>query len=387
MSAARRILLGLSCLWATPALAQTQDQNTPAQSLSEVHPFVTEIHTGLHDPLGQLGLALVYDPGGRLVAGFGLGLDSTSGKSVLAASLFGRMRLLRQGIFSLDAGGILSRGSYQTSRTYSPPSRELDDELTWTWNPDYRLTGTVAAELAGRRWSLRLEGGVAYHINDPTCTYANFRGDCNSQNVPEAYHFSREPGRISPSVSLTLGYRLGVGDKPAITQVTPRPEFRSPSTAQSLSTWSTAIPVLLGLTLLKADDQSGFSTISAVSLLGLGISFGPSIGYGYADEYLRGVGMGMLRATLFGLGSYALVAATSKSNCEEDCAMVHGYYSLIGYSLIGVSAISAAYDIIAVPKAAERTNARHRHSQFSVLPVPIAGPNSVGPGLALAGRF
>jgi hypothetical protein len=393
MSSASRVILGLCWLWATPALAQAQAQPEPAQSTSQDHPFVTEVHTGLNDPLGRFGLALVYDRGGRFSAGLGLGLSSTKGDTDVAASLFGRLRLLRLGIFNLDTGTILSRGSFESSHTYSPPAAHEDDHLTWTWRPDYRLTGTLAAELAGRRWSLRLEGGLAYHLNRPTCHYSGagtwFEGDCQSEYIPEPYHFSREPGRISPSVSLTLGYRLGVQNESAVAQTNPNPEYRSPGRAQALSTWSTVIPVLLGMTVLelKSNSPSRVTAIGAVSVLGLGVSFGPSIGYGYAGEPFRGWGMGILRAALFGLGSASLLAATSKSNCEEDCSMVHGYYTIIGYSLMGLSAVSAAYDIFAVPKAAERANARHGLTNLSLLPMPIAGSKSVGPGIVLGGQF
>jgi hypothetical protein len=396
MSAATRsaaaALLGIYCFWTSPALAQMQAQAPSAPSTSEAHPFVAEIHTGLNDPLGQLGLALVYDRGGRFSGGLGLGLGSVGDHVPVTASLFGRARLLRLGIFSLDTGAILSRGNYRASRTYSPPAAADEDHMVWEWSPDYRLTGTLAAGLVGRRWSLRVEGGLAYHLNRPTCGYSGFatwfQGDCDSQYIPDAYHFSREPGRISASLSLTLGYRMGVDDDPVATQASTNPDYRSPGKAQRLAAWSTAVPVLLGLTMLKLglNNQSDALTIGAFPVMGLGISFGPSIGYAYAGENFRGWGMGIVRALVFGAGALMLRGSTSRVECE-NCGVVQFWSQVFGYSLMGLAALSTVYDLFTVHKAARRTNAACGLTNVSLLPAPIAGSKSVGPGLALAGQF
>lgn len=397
MAAATRGLaaafLGLACLWAAPAPAQTQDQPTSTQPVSQQHPFVAELRTGLNDPLGMFGLALVYDRGGRFSGGLGLGLDRFNAEWGTAAGLFGRVRWLRVGNLAFDAGGILSRGRYQASRTYSAPFRAWPDRLTWKWDPDYRLTGTVGAAWLGRRWSLRVESGLTYHLGKPTCDYegsgTEFHGSCNSSYIPEEYHFSSVPGRISLSVSLTLGYRMGIEDAIAVAKSPSPAKYRSPRTAQQLSGWSTGAPFLFGASMLGL----GFATrsvplaVGAVGIMGLGLSFGPSIGYAYAGEHLRAWGMGTLRAIAITAGSLAWFIAVMEESCDECNRGDGDRPRLLAYTLIGASFISALYDNVVVSKAAERANAHNGFSNISLLPMPIAGSRSVGPGLALGGQF
>jgi hypothetical protein len=383
-------LMGLCWSWATPAQAQV-----PAQPATEAHPLVAEFHTGLADPLGRFGLALAYDRGGRFSAGLGLGLDSINRELVMGASLFGRMRLLRLGNFTLDTGAILSRGGHQTSRTYSSPNAAQADSLTWTWSPDYRLTGTLGVGLIGQRWSLRLEGGLGYRLNHPTCTYeglrTEFQGDCNSRDIPNEYHSSSPPDRLAVSFSLALGYRLGVEDEVAGADSHASPGYRSPNKALRLSAWSTALPIALGGAMLSLaySNRSDNVTLPVIGALGLGLglSFGPSIGYAYAGEPLRAWGLGALRALGYGFGSIFIFGAAMTGACEDCDQSGAGTYALVGVTLFGTSLISSIYDIVAAPKAAQRANARHGLSNLSLLPVPIAGSKSVGPGIALGGQF
>jgi hypothetical protein len=381
-------VLGLCCLGAATAHAQA-----PADP-SEAHPFVAEFHTGSNDPLGRFGLALAYDKGGRFSAGLGLGLDSIDRELVMGASLFGRARLLRLGSFTLDTGAILSRGGHQTTHIY-PSSFSTAESFTWTWSPEYRLTGTLGVGVIGRRWSLRLEGGLGYRLNRPTCTYEGSRvgvsGDCHSPLLPAEYHPNDPPDRFSTTFSLTLGYRLGVEDDAAGAESQAHPAYRSPSKAQSLSAWSTALPVLLGGTLisLATSNRSDNVTLPVMGglSLGLGLSLGPSVGYAYAGESVRGWGVGALRVLGYGLGTVFIYGSLMTQAAEYHDRSDVVTYGVVGLTLFGASLASSMYDLIAVPKAAERTNAKNGLTNLSVLPVPIAGPSSVGPGLALGGQF
>ena len=291
---------GLCCLGAATAHAQS-----PADP-SEAHPFVAEFHTGSNDPLGRFGLALAYDKGGRFSAGLGLGVDSIHRKLVLGTSLFGRLRLLRAGNFILDTGAILSRGGQQNRSSYG--FYESDTER-WTMSPEYRLTGTLGVGLVGRRWSLRFESGLGYGLNRPTCTYegsgTEFSGDCNSPHIPSEYRFIKQPDRLSTTFSLALGYRLGVEDEASAMES--RSEYRSPDKARRLSLLSTALPVLFGgaMISLAYSNRSNNVTLPVMGglSLGLGLSLGPSVGYAYAGESLRGWGVGALRVLGYGLGT------------------------------------------------------------------------------------
>ena len=381
----------LSLCWACPVAAQVQ----PSRDGS---PFVVEGHLGFDDPLGSFGMALVYDRGYRFSAGVGLGLDSVAGESLLTASLFARARLFREGVFALDVGAILSRGGYTTERDYYPPDTAVSypgERLISTWMPDYRATGTLAAELANRRWSLRLEVGLGYHLNRPTCRYEgsgiDFTGDCNSPVIPDAYHFALVPGQISPSLSLTAGYRLGVEEPPSVAEASA--EYRSPSMALRLSVLSTAIPSLLGATMVSmwfSSRHHDNNTLLAGGLvgLGLGLGFGPSIGYAYSGEHLRAWGGGLLRLIGVGAGALAVTIAGIESSCD-DCSGGGGSSDMasLGIVLFCATAISTIYDVATAPRAAQRANARHGIDSLSLVPVPIRDPTSSRPGLALLGQF
>jgi len=160
-------------------------------------------------------------------------------------------------------------------------------------------------------------------------------------------------------------------------------------TAFHLSAWSTAVPFVLGVAMFKlglANDRERIAW-PGIPIMGLGLSFGPSIGYAYAGEPWRAWGLGSLRAFSFALGSLFLFGVAMNRGCDGCNEDSNGDMELAGYTLIGASLMSAVYDVMTAPKAAERANARHGLTNISLLPAPIAGPKSVGPGLALGGLF
>jgi len=129
-------------------------------------------------------------------------------------------------------------------------------------------------------------------------------------------------------------------------------------------------------------------TIAGYSLMGLGIYFGPAIGYSYAGEPLRGWGIGLLRLAGFGVGSLVFVASALASICDECHATSStNNEETIGLLLFGAVAASAIYDIVTAPNAARRSNTRHGLSNVALVPVVVPGGVAITHGLALAGRF
>lgn len=191
------------------------------------------------------------------------------------------------------------------------------------------------------------------------------------------------------SLSLTLGYRLGMDDETRGVTSGAGGDYRSPGTAFHLSAWSTAVPFVLGVAMFKLGlaNNREVTAFAGIPVMGLGLSYGPSIGYAYAGEPWRAWGLGSLRAISFTAGSLALFVVAMNRGCDGCSENSNGGTELVGYALIGASLISAMYDVMTAPKAAERTNARHGLSNLSLLPVPIAGTKSIGPGLALGGQF
>ena len=351
------VLLGTCC----PAVARAQTQ--PA---SDGIPVVVEAHLGWNDPLGTYGLAFVYDSGGTFSGGLGVGLNSLKGDTLPPLGLFGRARLLRWGWGSLGVGAALSRDHYSSDQS----------DGVWYWNPSYRATGTAAAELTNRRWSLRFEAGLGYLLNSYDWCGPSFSlGACSSP-----------PGRLVPSLTATVGYRFGVSDaylESAAGEFT----YKSPSTAFRLSALSTVVPVLVGATMLGfAHDDT--VAVGGFVTLGLGLSLGPTIGYAYAGENLRGWGLGLLRAVAVGVGSVAIFTAGIDSSCD-DCTKSSSASEeeTLGVVLITAALVSAVYDVVTAPNAARRANTRHGLTNLSLVPVPIPGRASTNPGLSLVGQF
>lgn len=345
-----------------PAVADAQ-----TQPVSDGIPVVVEAHLGWNDPFGTYGLALVYDRGGTFSGGLGMGLNSLKGDTLPPLGLFGRARVLRWGWGSLGVGAALSRDHYSIDQT---------DDGIWYWNPSYRATGTAAAELTNRRWSLRFEAGLGYLLNSYSeCRPAFVLAACSSS-----------PGRLVPSLTATVGYRFGVSDT-YLESTAGEFTYKSPSTAFRLSALSTLVPVLVGATMLGfAHDDT--VAVGGFVTLGLGLSLGPTIGYAYAGENLRGWGLGLLRAAAVGVGSVAIFVAGIDSSCD-DCTQSSSASEAetLGVVLITAALVSAVYDVVTAPNAARRANTRHGLTNLSLVPVPIPGRASTSPGLSLIGQF
>ena len=171
-----------------------------------------------HGPLGPVGMAVGYY-GRWLSAGIGLGLikQSYAWGYAWPKDVFVDANVWRAGALSLAVGATLSR-SIQRSHQYYGQSTQVWESMDWTWNPGYRLDASVAIEWGNDWGSLRLEPGLGYFLNSPTCTYSGpstsgqpnlFTGDCNAREIPSKYHFALPPGRLVPSIGATASVHFG----------------------------------------------------------------------------------------------------------------------------------------------------------------------------------
>jgi hypothetical protein len=352
--------------------------------------FVLEANGGWQGPIGYGGLALVYDQGGMLSAGFGIGIDAESSDSFPPVGVFGRVRALRAGPFALGLAVTLSRGHYGSAREYSRMYYTWED-LRWTWEPGYRATGAVAAELAGQRWSLRVEGGVGYLLNQPRCTYHTtvdyYDGSCDSPAIPAAYHFAVQPGRVLPTVTASVGYRFGVVDHNADGWPV-SPFYRSPSTALQLPLFSTLGSLALGTGLLYASQgHSGSSQTGAIAAFTLGLSIAPATGHLYAGEYGRALLTTTVRVAAGALAAWVFMNSIPKDCSPGECHTQFGSEGpVLAIMLALVVPATAVNDIADAPGAARRANERHG-LQLALVPVLASGGPVPQRGLALAGQF
>lgn len=353
-------------------------------------PFVLEANGGWQGPIGYGGLALVYDRGGMLSAGFGIGVDAESSDSFPPVGVFGRVRALRAGPFALGLAVALSRGHYGSRRVYSRMDYTWED-LRWTWEPGYRATGAVAAELTGQRWSLRVEGGVGYLLNQPTCTYDTsieyYGGSCDSPAIPVAYHFAVQPGRVLPTVTASVGYRFGVADRNADSSPI-SPVYRSPSTALLLPLLSTLGSLAAGTGLLYASQgHSGSLQTGAIMAFTLGLSIAPATGHLYAGEYGHALLTTTVRVAAGALAMWVFINSIPKDCSPGQCSTQLGSEGpVLALVLALVVPAAAVNDIADAPAAARRANERHG-LQLGLVPVLATAGPAPQRGLALAGQF
>lgn len=172
-------------------------------------------------------------------------------------------------------------------------------------------------------------------------------------------------------------------------------DYRSPAVARRLSMWFTLGPLLGGLTMVvAAANNSNSSWAPGVAIVGgggmaFGLTLGPSVGYSYSGEHLRGWGVGVLRLVGLAVGTAALVdAALENAFCDESCVPKDtGGTAVLGATLVLASLISAVYDITHASDAARRSNVKHGLSDLNLVPVAAPSGPAAFRGLALAGRF
>jgi hypothetical protein len=194
---------------ASPSLVAAQAPPPP-------RPFVPalrlELGGSLDGPLGTGAVDVLYAPVRWLSLGGGIGLGGGQIKNYVRYGAFARAQLLRRG--SLVAGPVLtaSMGGRDRSEVYQRP-QYAPDHILYQWDKAYRLDAGFGAELRGHGLSVRVEAGVGYVLDAPKCSYVTeatvFVGACNAPQIPSYYHFSIEPGRVAPYVSLTVGAETG----------------------------------------------------------------------------------------------------------------------------------------------------------------------------------
>ena len=155
-------------LWLIAAtLLATADGEDPAAAPAPSAPMYTlrpELQIGADAPLGLASLAAVYGPRDWLSLGAGLGIDADA--DVMNYGLFARAHVLRFSVFKFGAAVTLSRSDERHHTAFYG-----QDVANWVWTPAYRLDVGLGVEAKRDRWSVRLEGGAGYVLNDAYCIY------------------------------------------------------------------------------------------------------------------------------------------------------------------------------------------------------------------------
>lgn len=351
----------------------------PARAPSAPFPLVLELQTGWQGPLGDAALSLSFDRGGRFSAGAGVGFEEGIPNALPALGIFGRARLLRVGPVWLGAAATFSRVHAEVDRRYQrpPAGAYATDRLHWSWEPGYRVSGALTAELAGARWSLRVESGAGYLLNQPRCSFDNGVSYGSCSDPPAAYRFAVQPGRVMPSVTASVGYRFGV-DLP--------PTEKSPRTAVTLAALATVVPLVAGA-VIASKAHGGTQEFGWVAM-GAGIVLGPSTGDVYAGAYERAAGLAVARGIGLAAGSYLLLASTIRSSdCQGSACETSVPGQFAAWALLLSVPVLAGYEIIDSPASARRANARGGLVDLGLLPTVATTGAAPGRGLALAGRF
>jgi hypothetical protein len=121
------------------------------------------------------------------------------------------------------------------------------------------------------------------------------------------------------------------------------------------------------------EDQETDMVASGLALVGIGATFGPSVGHVYAGEWAHGLATMGLRLLAFG-GSAAAIAGGIQLLDDGDAPGAGGVVMLLG-ALAGTAGLGLmAYDLIDAPEAARRAN-REAHQPGISLSI---GPGAIG---------
>ncbi|GEM_PF-1731999 len=156
------------------------------------------------------------------------------------------------------------------------------------------------------------------------------------------------------------------------TLTTSEAERKSPRRAVLYSLGGTVVPTVVG----ASASNSGFG----VTLLLLGVGFGPSVGHLYAentDQALVGMGIRVGGGALGALGA----AAALDSILDEDSGGEGGALLLVGGLTV---LLSGAYDIFTAGDAAHEYNVAHG---LNAQVAPTVGPRGEQAGLTLRVSF
>lgn len=179
-----------------------------------------------------------------------------------------------------------------------------------------------------------------------------------------------------------------------------RPEETSPATATWISAAATIVPALAGSLLITAavrgDVNGTEGTVTGLTLMGLGLSFGPSAGHFHAGEARRGIVRSVVRAALLGgaagLTWYALhtdleSAGSAQPRAHDDVSCKQAC-SVFAAAVLAAAAVGMAiYDVADARESARRMNRLRRGPTAAVAPVFTRNDGKAAAGMAVAGRF
>jgi hypothetical protein len=208
-----------------------------------------ELGGSLGGPLGQGAVDAVFSPRPWLSVGGGVGIVAdTDAAKAPRYGIFARANLLRRGPFAAGPVLTLSAGERTRVETYQRPQYAAD-HIRYHWNSAYRLDAGLGAEAHGHGFGIRLEAGMGYIVNAPTCLYnsevTGFMGSCDAPEIPSYYHFAVEPGRVAPYVSLAVAADAPDAALSTNTAAEPRPTTPSGRATDARTDAAWAAPTAL----------------------------------------------------------------------------------------------------------------------------------------------
>jgi hypothetical protein len=179
-----------------------------------------EVRAGLGAPMGTISAAVVLQPNAVFALGLGAGIATGQYDGPTEqVGAFVRAQLLRHQRLSLGPVVTFSAGERSRGTFHRLPSGYIET-LEYRWDPGLRLDAGVGADLAFDQFRVRLEAGLGYYLNDPTCTLHTattlYSDACGGPDIPDSYVSTPEPGRYAPYVSLAVAYDV----RPAATPTT-----------------------------------------------------------------------------------------------------------------------------------------------------------------------
>ena len=319
--------------WAVPAAHAEPGPEPESEPKARGGALLADFQGSAGGPFGRWSLALGYDHRGEIALGVGVGINQewSQRHSLPPLGLFGRWLPWRGGVFSLGFGGSVARQFQST--TEGLPGVE---SLTTSFNPGYRADGVAVAQLADHWWSFRLEAGVGYFFTKPTCTFDGSTyvvGDCDSPSIPSQSRHTIATGQIVPTMTASLGLRLGGGESRAGTppyDLTPADWAHALMLGDAMGLGATLITALpLAYLVGGANNSNAFGGVAfagALLLGGLaGTSFGVAsgvflVGRGTArpDGTFRRALLGSLVGSLLATSATALVYWGSKGSARRQ---------------------------------------------------------------------
>ncbi|MEE9441874.1 MAG: hypothetical protein V3V99_04330 [candidate division Zixibacteria bacterium] len=154
-------------------------------------------------------------------------------------------------------------------------------------------------------------------------------------------------------------------------------EEKSRSKAIQLSFLGTVLPIAAGIPFLGHGKEVGAANnVAGLSIMGLGLFIGPSLGHFYAENNSRAIGGIGIRVFSAGLAVYGL---STIDIFGDDNSGGGGLFLLGGIACLG----STVADIAKAGKSVDSYNKSHASHNLSIHPTYFANANTPGLNVTL----